>query len=149
MNTREIIKNLKLVGGGIALLTAAGIVFEISKGLKNRRRYKRDFNPDTIEELEGRILEASTDNDKHDETQGTILIMETENGKIIPVHLGPEWFLSHQKIRYKKGDKITVTGSRVKYQNNDVLIASQIQYGDSKLILRDESGFPRWQGWVN
>lgn len=149
MNTREVIKKLKLVAGSIALLTAVGIAFEISKGLKNRRQYKRDFDPDTVEEVEGRIAEVSTDSDKHDKSRGQVLILETVNGKVIPVHLGPEWFLSHQKTRYKEGDKIIVIGSRINYQNNDVIIATKIKYGNSKLILRDESGFPRWQGWVN
>lgn len=148
MNTREVINNLKLVGGSLALLTAAGLAFGISKGLKYRRKYKRDFDPDTVEELEGRILEVSTDSDKHDETRGKILILETENGKIVPVHLGPEWFISNQQSRIKSGDKITVVGSRVSHQDKDIIIATQIQYGDRKLILRDESGFPRWQGWV-
>ncbi|WP_445664652.1 DNA-binding protein [Fodinibius sp. AD559] len=148
MNTQEVIKNLKLVGGSLALLTAAGIAYGISRGLKYRKRYERDFDPDKVEELKGEVLEISPDSEKHDETRGKILMLETENGKIIPVHLGPEWFLSNQQNKIKEGYKITVIGSLVKYHNNDVMIAAQIQYGDNKLILRDESGFPRWQGWV-
>lgn len=149
MNTREVIKNLKLVGGSLALMTVAGIVFGVSKGLKYRKKYKRKFDPDRVEELEGHILEIVTENDQDDETQGASLILETESENIIPVHLGPEWYISHQQIRFKEGDKITVVGSRVDYQNSPVIIAAQIEHGNNKLILRDESGLPRWQSWVN
>lgn len=149
MNTQEVVKKIQLIGGSLALLTAAGFFWGISKGLKYRQKYKREFDPDKIETLEGRILEVLTNSEQDDMSQGVIVILQTEDEKIIPVHLGPEWYLSHQKKIFKDGDRVKVVGSRVNYQNNPVIIAAHIKRGNSELILRDEDGWPRWKSWVS
>ena len=45
MNTPEAIKNIKLVGGGLALLSVAGLAFAVRRGLNHRRMYNRPFDP--------------------------------------------------------------------------------------------------------
>lgn len=149
LNTKEVIRNLQLWGGGLALLTIGGIVYSISKGVMRYKKYHRQFDPDNVEEFEGNILEIITESSQHDEKRGVILIVETENKKIIPVHLGPEWYISHQQSRLKDDQKIRVVGSRVNYEDNPAIIAARIEQGNSQLILRDDNGRPRWQSWIS
>ncbi|GAA5520202.1 hypothetical protein LQ318_00655 [Aliifodinibius salicampi] len=149
LNTKEVIRNLQIWGGGLVLLTIGGIVYSISKGVMRIKKYHRQFDPDNVEEFEGNILEIITESSQNHEKRGVILIVETENKKIIPVHLGPEWYISHQQSRLKDGQKVRVVGSRVKYEDNPAIIAAQIEHGNSKLILRDEKGRPRWQSWID
>ncbi|SHE90474.1 hypothetical protein SAMN05443144_10474 [Fodinibius roseus] len=149
LNTKEVIRNLQLWGGGLVLLAIGGIVHSISKGVMRYKKYHRQFDPDNVKEFDGHILEIITEGSQNDEKQGVILILETENKKIIPIHLGPEWYISHQQDRLKDGQKVRVVGSRVNYEDNPAIIAARIEHGDSTLILRDENGRPRWQSWVN
>lgn len=149
MNTQSVIKKLQLWGGSLALLAAGGLAYTISKSIAHYKKYHRDFDPETVEELKGRVLEVTADSDKPDQRRGMILILETENQEIIPVHLGPEWFIRHQRISFGDNAKITVTGSRVHHRDNPVLVVSEILVGDKKLVFRDEDGHPRWQSWIN
>lgn len=149
LNTREVIRNLQIWGGSLTLLAIGGIAYLISKGVVRYKKYHRQFDPDNVEELDGHILEIITESGRKDEKEGIVLILETENKKIIPVHLGPKWYISHQQGRLKDGQKVRVVGSRVNYEDNPAIIAIRIEHGDSTLILRDENGRPRWQSWVN
>lgn len=148
MNTQEFIKKIELWAGGLALGIAGVLAYMIARSVSSFKKYHRKFDIETVEDLKGRILEVTTDSDKHDETRGIMLILETEDEEIVPVHLGPEWFIRHQQIRFKSDTKITVTGSRVSHRDNSILVASEVQFRDKKLVLRDENGDPRWQSMI-
>ena len=62
----------------------------------------------------------------------------------LDVHLGPSGFLEERGFRLVEGDEVTVTGSKVKVDNQDSLLARELVKGDEKLALRDAQGFPRW-----
>jgi len=74
---------------------------------------------------------------------GTHLQLKTES-ETLDVHVGPSWFLSQKKMTFAKGDQIEVTGSKVKFDKADALLAREITKGDQKLTLRDKNGFPVW-----
>jgi hypothetical protein len=80
-------------------------------------------------------------------SNGIHLVMKTDQKETISVHLGPEWFLDNQDVQIAKGDAITVNGSKVTYENKPAIIAKTIEKGDSVLELRDDNGFPKWNGW--
>lgn len=146
MNTREVIKNMQLVGGGLALLSVAGLAYAVNRGLNHRRVYKRNFNPDTVEEFKGKILEVDQSKEKNDRVRGKYLTLKTED-EIIPVHLGPAWFMDRQQHLFKLGDNIKVKGSRVVFKGADVIVATEIQQGNMSMKLRDEKGVPVWESW--
>lgn len=146
MNTREVIKNMQLVGGGLALLSAAGLTYAITKSINSRKKYARPFDSNTIEEFEGKILEVAHTEDKKDETRGIYLSFEVEE-EIIPVHLGPAWYINHQGRRFKPGDKITVKGSRIQFDGTEAIVAVSVSRNDEILKLRNEDGTPYWYGW--
>jgi hypothetical protein len=74
---------------------------------------------------------------------GTHLSLKTDK-ETIDVHVGPSWFLTQNKISFTKDDQIEVTGSRVKFENSDALIAREIKKGDKTITLRNAQGIPVW-----
>lgn len=74
---------------------------------------------------------------------GTHVLLKTDK-ESIDVHVGPSWFLTEKKMTLAKGDEITVTGSRVKYEGADAIIARQLKKGEQSLVLRDAQGLPVW-----
>ena len=74
---------------------------------------------------------------------GTHLILDTDAGAF-DVHVGPSAFLAEKGFSFAKGDRIEVTGSKVKYEAADALIAREVKKGDKVLTLRNAKGFPVW-----
>ena len=64
--------------------------------------------------------------------------------EVLDVHVGPSWFLAQKKFEISKGDQVEVTGSKLRLDNVDTLIARAIKKGDSELTLRYRQGIPAW-----
>ena len=47
-------------------------------------------------------------------------------------------------ISFSKGDEIAVTGSKVKQEAGDVILARELVRGTDTLVLRDDKGAPVW-----
>jgi hypothetical protein len=110
-------------------------------------QYGRMYDSSTVETITGEVV--SVDNQTSPMggmSYGVHLSVETANG-IIPVHLGPAWYLDRQDIQIEAGDQIEVTGSRVTLTEGSVIIAAEVHKGDNVLTLRDQNGFPVWSGW--
>ncbi|WP_440999332.1 DNA-binding protein [Fodinibius sp. SL11] len=146
MNTQDVIKKVQQVGGGIALLSAAGVVYSVARRLNHRRGYERPFDPKKMIEVKGEVLEVSNSKEVKDEKHGVHLILDTKEEQI-PVHLGPLWYISRQPHHFKSGDKIKVKGSRVTFKDSEIIVASEIREEKMQMILRDEKGNPVWQSW--
>lgn len=76
---------------------------------------------------------------------GTHLTLKTDT-ETIAVHLGPTAFLMEKKIDLVKGDAVEILGSRVKIDDEQVLLAREVKKGDNTWTLRDASGRPLWSG---
>ena len=74
---------------------------------------------------------------------GTHLQLKTAEGSL-DVHVGPSWFLTNKKFQLAKGDQIEVTGSKIRFNDTDALLARTIKKGDSELTLRNAQGIPAW-----
>jgi len=74
---------------------------------------------------------------------GTHLSMTSDAGAF-DVHIGPSSFLVEKGFSFAKGDQIKVTGSKVKYDGADALIAREIEKDGKVLTLRDAKGLPAW-----
>lgn len=103
----------------------------------------RIYNPDTVETLKGTVESIETLSSKG-MGPGVHIGLKTDQGHIVPVHLGPKWFMDKQALQLKQGDSIEVTGSRVTISNMPAIIASEIKRGDEVLKLRDANGYPYW-----
>lgn len=78
----------------------------------------------------------------------TILVKSTQTGTTWHVDLGPEWYVVNQVADVKVGDSVQVTGSRVKIDGHDVILASQIVNKKEVLALRRPTGRPYWDAMV-
>lgn len=74
---------------------------------------------------------------------GTHLSLETTS-ETIHVHLGPSQFVKKQGITFAKGDAVAVTGSRIKGDGYQAILARTVKRGSKAITLRDKNGMPRW-----
>ncbi len=113
---------------------------------KGNRGYGRIYNPATVETVSGQVAEVEQTVSGKAMGRGVHLVL-TAGQETVSVHLGPSWFMTEQALKIEKGDKITVTGSRVEYNGKPAIIASEVGKGGEVLKLRDATGVPLWAGW--
>ena len=63
---------------------------------------------------------------------------------MVDVYLCPESFLKDMGFAFAKGDEVALTGSKVKQETRDVILAREIVKGSDTLVLRDDKGGPVW-----
>jgi hypothetical protein len=56
----------------------------------------------------------------------------------------PKPFQEEMGISFSKGDEIAVTGSKVKQDTSDVILARELVKGTDTLMFRDDKGNPVW-----
>ncbi len=110
-----------------------------------KSQYQRMYNPQTVTNVKGVVEAVEQVTPMRGMSYGIHLKLKTDS-EILPVHLGPSWFIERQDIKIKKGDTIEVTGSKINYNNAPAIIAAQVKKGNVVLTLRDESGIPVWAG---
>ena len=74
---------------------------------------------------------------------GTHLVVSFES-ETLTVHVGPSNYIDQQGFSFAAGQQIEVTGSRIKFEGTDVLIAREIKKGEKVLTLRNSQGIPAW-----
>lgn len=62
----------------------------------------------------------------------------------VEVRLCPTVFLKDFAVTFEKGQQLEVTGSRVKIDDQDVILAREVVSGNSTVVLRDKRGAPVW-----
>jgi hypothetical protein len=104
---------------------------------------QRNYNPKTVETLQGKVLSVENTSPPAQHGHGVHLMLQTDR-ETIEVHLGPAGYLKKQAMQIAANDTITVTGSRVVMDGKPAIIAGEIKKGDEVLKLRDENGVPAW-----
>ncbi len=106
------------------------------------------YDVNTVETISGEV--TSVDNIKSENTlyYGVHITMYSINGQIV-VHLGPSWFVENQDVQIAVGDYVIATGSRVTYNENQVIIAKEVMKENNVLLLRDDKGYPLWAAMPN
>lgn len=141
MKTRNLYHTAALV------LLFAGNVYS-QNGWGPGSSYNRMYDTKTVETISGSVLSVDQVSPDKNMSSGIHLLLNTENGKML-VHLGPAWYIDNQDVQIEKGDNVSVTGSKVTYKGEQVIIAKEVTKGDQVLKLRDENGYPLWSGWRN
>ena len=62
----------------------------------------------------------------------------------VDVYLCPKSFLDDMGMNFSKGDEITLTGSKVKQGEADLILAREVVKKDDTFVLRDQKGNPVW-----
>ena len=62
----------------------------------------------------------------------------------VDIFLGPKSFLDDMGIVFKPADEVQVTGSKVKQENADLILAREVSKSGDNLTLRFADGKPAW-----
>jgi hypothetical protein len=65
-----------------------------------------------------------------------------EGTDTVDVYLCPKSFLDDMGMGFAKGDEIALTGSKVKQNGADLILAREVAKGSDTFVLRDEKGGP-------
>ena len=108
--------------------------------------YQRMYNSQTVETVSGTVESVEKFTPMKGMYSGIHLMVKTSEG-VIPVHLGPDWYVEKQDVKFAKGDKVDVTGSKVNFNGKPAIIAQKIKKDGGTLVLRNSAGIPEWAGW--
>ncbi len=77
-------------------------------------------------------------------TMGSHVVLRTADATIL-VHVAPVKFMKQYGIALNKGDKLTITGAKLKdADGNDTMIARTITSDQVMISVRDPNGKPLW-----
>lgn len=62
----------------------------------------------------------------------------------IDVYLCPKSFLDDMGMDFGKGDELSITGSKVKQADAELVLAREVVKGNNTFVLRDAKGNPVW-----
>jgi hypothetical protein len=62
----------------------------------------------------------------------------------VDVYLCPKSFFDDMGMSFSKGDEVTLTGSKVKHGEAELILAREVVKGNNTFVLRDEKGNPVW-----
>ena len=102
----------------------------------------RYYDPGTVEKLHGKIVKVETVAGRG--ALGGIHLLVKTDKEVIPVHIGPQWYLDSRDVVFRTGERIEIRGSRITYDDAPAVIADRVVYGDRELKLRDSGGVPLW-----
>jgi len=71
------------------------------------------------------------------------LIVKDGSEKVL-LYLCPKPFEEEIGINFAKGDQISFTGSKVKQEESEVILAREVVKGTETLVFRDAKGGPVW-----
>jgi hypothetical protein len=81
--------------------------------------------------------------EKGSEKDGARLVVKS-GADTLDVYLCPKSFLDDMGSTLAKGDEISLTGSKVKQDGADMILAREVVKGNDTLVLRDDKGKPVW-----
>jgi hypothetical protein len=73
----------------------------------------------------------------------TELIVKNGDDKL-HIYVCPKAFQEEMGISFSKGDEIAITGSKVKQEAAEVILARELVKGTDTLVFRDDKGSPVW-----
>src|SRR5260370_23420931 len=73
----------------------------------------------------------------------TELVIKNGDDKVY-IYVCPKAFQEQTGINFAKGDEVAVTGSKVKLEALDIILARQLGNGTDTLLFRDDKGNPVW-----
>lgn len=102
----------------------------------------RTYDPATEMMVKGTVEAVTTKS--HMNGMDNIWLTVKAEKETMEVRVGPIWFLTQKNMFFAKGDQVEMTGSHVRFENGEWLIAREVKMGGQKLTLRDKYGRPMW-----
>ena len=76
--------------------------------------------------------------------QGVFLTVKVK-GESMDWYLGPSDFIKLFEVEFKTGAEVSGVGSKVKFEDKDLVLARMVKIGKVELTLREADGTPYWQ----
>jgi hypothetical protein len=127
----------KIIVPTLVLLCALSVVAQ-----KNQAPSPPKYDVHTETKIKGTVEEVQLP-PKGSEKVVVHLLVKTETDTL-DVYLCPKGFLDEMGVSFGKGDEITLTGSKVKQGESDLVLAREVVKGTDTLVLRDQKGSPVW-----
>ncbi len=143
--TRELMRGLLIVVVPLSVVFAATPALKQPQG-KPGAEYLVLFNAAHVASVEGTIVRIYQVPSSKVWLTSVHALVRTKQGDV-SINLGPSWFLDNQELHLAMDDRVAVTGSRVKNNGVESLIAIEVRRGDETLKLRAPDGMPVWVAW--
>jgi len=127
----------KLIFSAVALLCTLPLVAQKPQGPSPP---KYDVHTET--KMKGTVEEVKLP-PKGSEKEVAHLLVKTGTDTV-DVYLCPKSFLDDMGVSFSKGDEIALTGSKVKQDEADLILAREVVKGTDSLVLRDNKGNTVW-----
>jgi len=75
--------------------------------------------------------------------QGIYLMVKTD-GRSAEIYLGPADFVKMFDLQFKNGKEVEVVGSKVKFEDKNLVLGREVTIGPVTMVLRDATGAPNW-----
>jgi hypothetical protein len=115
-----------------------------SGGWGSETVYGRLYDPAKEQTISGQVASIEIAAPLPGMAPGTQMLVRTDDGKSVRVHMGPEWYLERQEAALRENTRVQVTGSLVEVEGQPVLMAREVQFNGQVLMLRDAQGLPMW-----
>lgn len=129
-----------LRSAGFACLAIAVFVSFGVSGLAQTSAPKYDLQTETKTKGAVEEINVLTVGSRKDYTE---LIIKSGDDKV-HIYVCPKPFQDEMGISFSKGDEVAVTGSKVKLETSDVILAREMVKGSDTLMFRDGKGKPVW-----
>jgi hypothetical protein len=138
---------------GVAMALLLGLLFAVpaaaQKGMGEPTGVARQAVKPPIETMSGTIKDIKIGPCKRTtgrSREGAHLIVQTESGKTINLHLGPTAALKDDLDQLSAGQQLTFEAFRTDAMPQDAYVAKSLKAGDKTFDLRDDNLRPRWAG---
>ena len=130
-------KRVNIIVGVLAVVVIVLLSF-----LAYRPEEKPVYNAATESRVTGTVQEVQEFYCPVSDDRGTHLVVKTESGSPMLVHVGVGRALRAKNVGFIAGDKVEVVGSKVRFRGADSIIAREISRDRETFILRDSKGTP-------
>ena len=129
--------------GVFALLLSGAAITLVSQEKSSPTHANYTYAPTSEQTMRGWVVETRDFQCPVTGTVGSHITVKSETGSI-EVHLAPASFMKQYEINIRKGDNVTVVGSRIMFEGKGALIAKSVAIGNETYNFRDQSGRPLW-----
>jgi hypothetical protein len=129
--------------GVFALLLSGAAITLVSQEKSSPTHANYTYAPTSEQTMRGWVVETRDFQCPVTGTVGSHITVKSETGSV-EVHLAPASFMKQYEINIRKGDNVTVVGSRIMFEGKGALIAKSVAIGNETYNFRDQSGRPLW-----
>ncbi|HET9838995.1 MAG TPA: hypothetical protein VFR84_12225 [Candidatus Angelobacter sp.] len=126
-----------------ALLVLAGVTMVVSQAQNPPAQHNYKYEVANQQTVEGIVSDTRDYSCPVSGALGAHIVIKSV-GSEIEAHLAPVTFLKQYDININKGDRVTVVGSRIVYEDKPALIAKTVTVNHDTYNFRDDKGRPLW-----